>query len=244
MHKANFQLKTIHNHPLMEDGLSICEAVSAESSVNSLQDLENILTLGNLQTIILIQRNSISQTFMNEVAKDAFDGHEPKPSDWHNQWNESGGAIATNAMPHIHDYSNCHAAPQSSECSTAFYVREAVIEVVRELACNRRYPIDLRRQLDNALVSVEEESIDAFFEALHAIHPTREGWLPVLTCVQEMQNRIQALGGMYEVNRGNDGYGLVAIPALSVHGRTAINHMIRSERTAWRYFGKAVDNKS
>jgi len=244
MRVTPFELKIVHGHPLTDDGLKVCEAVSVNSKMKTTQELENILILGDLRTIILLKRYDISQAFMNEVSNDAFDEHEPSQNDWHLRWNESGGTIATNAMPHIHEYANCHAAPEASECSTAFFVRGAVIEAVRALATDRKYPIDLRSQLANAVARAEEGDVDAFFESLHAIHPTREGWLPILTLVQEMQKRIRAVGGMYEVSREKDGYGIVAIPPLSVHGRTAADHMVRQERTAWRYFGNAVDRKS
>lgn len=240
--RAEFSLRPVVAPALEPDGTRVFEAVASRGRVNTLDDLKSILALGADTGVILIPRKDINPLFLDGIARDAHDGHAPTRADWHGRWNETGGLTATNAMPHIHDSTNCHAAPKPTECPTAFFAREAVFRAVEEMSLNRRYEIGLRTQFRTALENAAlEDRPTALFEALHAMEPSASrSQIELLRAVQDMQRRVEELGGLYRVGLGSSGYAIVVIPANCPHGRCTVDELTRESSTAWRYFAPSV----
>lgn len=226
----------ILDHPLGVDGLKVCELSLVRGQLKFTKDLRHALDQVDEHTIVLVPRAAIAPSLIEEITREAFDGHKPEGRNESERWNEAGGFSVTNALPHLHDTRNCHAAPQPSDCPTAFFTRGSIISAVEEVALNRRFSFEIRSSLQGALAQIADDNTDSFFEYLHDIQLSSGSNLDLLRCVQAVQAHAEADGGVFRVNLGRDGCGIVGIPAFSVHGRFVVQDIAREFSTAWRYF--------
>ena len=236
-----FKLAPVEAPMLQEDGLSVVSVDVARGQIESLSELVNLFSLANSQTIMLIPRRIISEKYLERIRTDITDDKKPTPEQWHSRWNLIGGLSPKNAIPHTHCHRNCHASPDPSSCPTLFFSRKSVIGAVEEVAANRHYSIYLRTQLSNSLSFIPNNP-HLFFESFETLSPAPSGSaVEVLECIKEIQAKAEVKGGVFSVSLDKNSYGIIAIPALSLHGRSVLDHFSRGSRTGWRYFGPRIE---
>lgn len=224
---------------LEEDSCRVMEAISdGPAQIDSLSALNDTLEEGGPDAIILIQRAALAAAFLAEIYEDL------RTSSIHNEdalgrWNVPAGYAAENAVPHVHDFYNCHAAPTPTDCPTGFFRHRDMVRAVEEVGDNKQLPPYLTWQLRDALSLRDVSGDEAFYLAIHNIRPSRAcSEIALLQCVELIQRNIRKWNGAFEASLAADGYGIVTIPAWCVHGRSLRKQFVRREPTGWRYFGE------
>lgn len=221
------------------DGLLIRTLSLSSGTIASNRELRDVIALGNPDsTITTILRRDLDPDYLQDIASDAEENGKGRKT-MYTHWNQAGGMSPINAMPHIHDGINVHVAPTPSAQPTAFFSREAVREAVRHASMDLKHPINVRRQLQNALDYEDRRGTDhdRLYQALHGIDAPREGQLPLLECIQDIQRDTLAMQGIIEIPLSKDASGMVVIPRKCVHARSLLQELFRTDsQTAWRYF--------
>ena len=235
---SQLEVSVVSEHPLHADGVSVCEVSTKRSPIRATRELEVILKQFDKDTVVLIRRDSISNDLMQAISKEASDGKYRRPFDNFTKWSEIGGSSFFNAMPHIHESRNCHVAPNPTNCPTAFFSQDSIIKAVEAVRNNLNHHFSIRSQLNSVMQYLNVGNpTKVFFEHLHGVCPAIGiSQVDLLNCIQEIQSLALVDNGVYRVDLGPEGYGIVGIPANCVHGRYVVDDITRGSNTAWRYF--------
>ncbi len=231
---------SIDDSPLRKDGLHVRTLSLSSGTIANDRELRAVIALGDPdRTITAIRRSDVDPEYLRFVAKDAEEkGRGEKTKYTH--WNQAGGMSPINATPHIHSGINVHVAPNPSSQPTAFFAKDAVREAIRNASLRTKHSIGIRRQLQNVLEHERRRSShrpQALYEGLLCLDIPREGQLPLLECMQEIQRDTQEMSGMIEIPLSDSENGMVIIPKYSAHARSLLQELVRTDSlTAWRYF--------
>lgn len=231
---------SIDDSPLRKDGLHVRTLSLSSGTIASDRELREVITLGDPnRTITTIRRSDLDPDYLRFIAKDAEENGIGAAT-MYTHWNQTGGMTPINATPHIHDGINVHVAPTPSSQPTAFFAKDAVREAIRDASLRTKHSIGLRRQLQNVLDHEQRRSLrrpQALYEGLATVDLLREGQLPLLECMQEIQRSTHERNGMIEIPLSESENGMVIIPKFSGHARSLLQELFRTDsQTAWRYF--------
>lgn len=230
------ELQTVEDHALAAEGIIVQRMNGDTGVIDTVDRLREALENRGSSSVVLIQRQLIGEQLMATIREGiATDTGQAVGGRYDNRWYGLGGHVVYNASPHVHEYTNCHVVPDPSPCPTAFFSPEIVKSVVAEIADSGQHPFWLRFQLRKVLMHP-----DYFFELLQQIAPPNDnGWADILACHQDIQRRTNERGGVMNVDYSDNGYGMVAIPPYTAHGRNVIDQRKRNATTGWRYFPTA-----
>lgn len=223
---------------LEEDSCHVLEAVSdGRAQIDSLSALTETMETAGPDAIILFQRAVLAKNFLEEIQQELLTSTMMN-SDGFRRWNSAGGESAKNALPHVHDFCNCHAAPTPNDCPTGFFRHRDMVRAVEEVAEDRQIAPFLADQLRSALSLRQSSGDKKFYRSLHNLRLTPDcSATRVLQCAEVIQRKIRAWGGAFEASLDSDGYGILSIPAWCVHARSLRKQLQRRQSTGWRYFG-------
>lgn len=241
MNTRRFSLEPyLDDEPVRKDGLQTRVLSLSRGTIESDRELWEVIALGDPdRTITTIRRSDLDAEYLRFVASDAENNGQGRKT-MYTHWNQTGGMSPINAMPHLHHGINVHVAPDPSSLPTAFFSTDAVREAVMNASLRTKHAINIRRQLQNALRYEQRrgrQRANALYEGLVTIDSPREGQLPLLECIQEIQRDAHDMGGMLEIPLSASENGMVIIPRWSAHARSLLQELFRTDsQTAWRYF--------
>lgn len=241
MNERRFSLEPyLDDEPVRKDGLHVRTLSLSSGTIGSDYELREVIALGDPDsTITAIRRSDLDPEYLRFIAEDAETNGQGRKT-MYAHWNQTGGMSPINAMPHLHHGINVHVAPDPSELPTAFFSTDAVREAVLNACLRTKHSISIRRQLENALRYEQtkgRQRKNTLYQGLVTVDSSREGQLPLLECIQEIQRDAHEIGGMIEVPLSESENGMVIIPRWSAHARSLLQELFRTDsQTAWRYF--------
>lgn len=241
MNERRFSLEPyLDDEPVRKSGLRVRTLSLSSGTIGSDRELQEVIALGDPDsTITAIRRSDLDPEYLRFIAEDAETNGQGRKT-MYTHWNQTGGMSPINAMPHLHHGINVHVAPDPSELPTAFFSTDAVRDAVINASLRTKHPINIRRQLQNALRYEQRKRnkySNALYHGLVTINDSREGQLPLLECIQEIQREAHEMSGMIEVPLSTSENGMVIIPRWSAHARSLLQELFRTDsQTAWRYF--------
>lgn len=229
--------------PLRKDGLTVWTTELSSGQIETFEDVQSIVDMGDDKSIIVIPRSQIAQEYLERVESSfqttyPFFSSIPKAA-LYTYWHPTNNHSTRNALPHVHDDDNIHAALNPSKQPTVFFSRSALKAAIGYLSKADAIEENLRGKLQYIFSCVELESIlgeNAVLAALVAeFHNERS--IGTTECVRAIQQETRSRGGLLEIPLTADAYGMVGIPRNSVHSRGVLDDFVRDDaRTAWRYF--------
>ncbi len=212
----------------------------SSGKIASDRELQEVIALGDPDsTITAIRRSDLDPEYLRFIADDAETNGRGRKT-MYTHWNQAGGMSPINAMPHLHHNINVHVAPDPSELPTAFFSTDAVRQAVLNASLRTKHCFSIRRQLNNALQYEQKKGgqrKNVLYQGLVTIDSSKEGQLPLLNCIQEIQLDALEMNGMIEVPLSKSENGMVIIPRWSAHARSMLQELFRTDsQTAWRYF--------
>lgn len=232
-----FTLEEDKAFPLQDTGFSFNVARIHDGTLQTVDELRQIIQRGGPETIIVVQRKDLHPEFLQVVAEESRTGPDIM-EDRYWKWNGSDGGSRKNAMPHMHSQTNCHIATEPTDTGTAFFEPRAFLQATREVIEQAGVNSDIRLQIQDALQLSHDPHVEPnVFDRLHSISGSYAlDRRAVLECIAAIQSKIRTQFGQYDVDLGANGNALVVIPKLCLHGRSMANGLARSTNTAWRYF--------
>ncbi len=241
MNERRFSLEPyLDDEPVRKDRLHTRVLSLSSGKIANDRELQEVIALGDpVSTITAIRRSDLDPEYLRFIAEDAENNGRGKQT-MYTHWNQTGGMSPINAMPHLHHGINVHVAPDPSELPTAFFSTDAVRQAVLNASLRTKHCVSIRRQLDNALRYEQRKGRrreNTLYQGLVTVDSSREGQLPLLECIQEIQRDTHEMGGMLEVPLSASENGMVIIPRWSAHARSLLQELFRTDsQTAWRYF--------
>ncbi len=229
--------------PLAGDRYSIWSTELSSGQIETLEDVQSIVNMGDDKSIIVVPRSQIAPGYLESIESSFTTTYPsftsiPKAA-YFTYWHPTRSSSAHNALPHVHTHDNIHAALRPSKQPTVFFSRRAVEASLTYLSTAENIQDHLRIKLLQVLGFAKDAPLgyaNALFDALVDIfHKERSPG--TIDFVQAIQSETRSRAGLIEIPLTANAYGMVVIPRDSVHSRGVLNDFVRDDAlTAWRYF--------